>query len=122
MNNTLAGRVELWFSGDIGIRGLDGNFPEGAFAVAAHEAIDRAVEVAGGLPYHSDNDTWLDLQSDGGDYDTAIGAIVAHLAYQGFPVIVVQQPQCPACQYQHPDGKPDCPTCGGKGDVDNRAF
>lgn len=121
MNNSVAGRLELWISGDIGIKGLDGKYPEGAFAQAAHAAIDHAVEVAGGLAYHSDGDTWLDLNSDGGDHAAAVGAITTYLAIEGFPVLVVDVRECPACEHME-TRDPKCPTCGGEGTVDNRAF
>ena len=118
MNNTIAGRVEVSPS-SIEITGLDGKIPEGPFSEAALEAIDTTAEETGAQGYHSDGDRWLDLDN-GGDPEVALGMIVRILANRGFPVIVVEVRDCPACEHDERD--PKCPTCGGRGHVDNRAF
>lgn len=122
-NNTLAGRV-LVGSVAINITDTEGLDPEGAFRIAARDAVDRAAEEVGGLAYHpSDGDVYLDLQ-DGElmtSLDLAVGIIVVHLTSQGFPVIVIDMKPCPGCEHDL-TRRDECPICGWEREVENRAF
>lgn len=91
----------------------DGGFATGPLVAVAREAIQAAVELAGGVAACvSDGDIALDLESAGGDATLALGAIVTVLGDHGFHAQVIHVEDCQACD-QAQERRGDCAMCGG---------